>query len=262
MVETPHTGEKLASVIKNCLLKWNIDRKLFSITLDNCSTNDIMVTKLIEWLLEKDALVCNDFFFQVRYAAHILNLVVLDDVKEIIKYPTSNIFFKEFCEIKMEIEKMCSSSGICLSNMAMKMKTKFDKYMNICNLILAVAVIFNHHYKIKIIEFFYRQFYKDEVYEYVYAIKNYHCDLYDEYKATYALKTLSTCTSYIVDVEMNSDASSFTSLIEFSSNKKPKTCALDDFLEESSQSQCTKSDFKLYLEEPIYSKNNSIDILT
>ncbi|XP_031483802.1 zinc finger BED domain-containing protein RICESLEEPER 2-like [Nymphaea colorata] len=211
------SGERLASVIKDCLLKWNIDRKLFSITLDNCSTNDIMVTKLIEWLLEKDALVCNGKFFQVRCAAHILNLVVQDGVKEIsdvidkiresikyikasparceifdravrhvkvtcekklcldvptrwnstflmldvalqykeafgrfeeldrhyhfrptkdewkkatiihnslkvfydatnvisaVKCPTSNIFFKEFCEIKLEIEKMCSSSDI------------------------------------------------------------------------------------------------------------------------------------------------------
>ncbi|KAF3775769.1 hypothetical protein EJ110_NYTH49431 [Nymphaea thermarum] len=92
------------------------------------------------------------------------------------KYPTSNIFFKEFCEIMMEIEKMCLT------------------------------------------------------YEDVSTIKNYICDIYHEYNATYALKTLSIDASYIVDVKKDNDASNFTFLIDFSFNKKPRTNALDDFL--------------------------------
>ncbi|KAF3785843.1 hypothetical protein EJ110_NYTH26897 [Nymphaea thermarum] len=94
------------------------------------------------------------------------------------------------------------------------------------------------------------------------TIKNYLCDFFYEYKAAYALKTLSTGDGYIIDVEKDSDASSFTSLIEFYSNKKSRTSALDDFLEELSQSQYTKSNLELYLEVFIYSKNNPIDILT
>ncbi|KAF8404185.1 hypothetical protein HHK36_009066 [Tetracentron sinense] len=41
-VETPHTTETLSRVIREQVLKWNIDSKLCSITVDNASTNDAM----------------------------------------------------------------------------------------------------------------------------------------------------------------------------------------------------------------------------
>uniref|UniRef100_A0A7N2KRW2 Uncharacterized protein n=1 Tax=Quercus lobata TaxID=97700 RepID=A0A7N2KRW2_QUELO len=39
-VPSPHMKEVLSSVLLDTLLEWNIDRKLSTVTMDNCSTND------------------------------------------------------------------------------------------------------------------------------------------------------------------------------------------------------------------------------
>ncbi|XXG84377.1 hypothetical protein AAC387_Pa10g1904 [Persea americana] len=49
-VPSLHTKEVLADSLLDCLLEWNIDRKLSTMTMDNCSTNDAMVQILWERL--------------------------------------------------------------------------------------------------------------------------------------------------------------------------------------------------------------------
>ncbi|CAN0930109.1 Putative AC transposase [Linum grandiflorum] len=45
-VPAPHSSDRLAAVLVNCMLDWNIDTKVSTITLDNCSTNDAMIAKI------------------------------------------------------------------------------------------------------------------------------------------------------------------------------------------------------------------------
>ncbi|CAN0912830.1 Putative AC9 transposase, partial [Linum grandiflorum] len=45
-VPAPHSSHRLAAVLVNCMLDWNIDTKVSTITLDNCSTNDAMIAKI------------------------------------------------------------------------------------------------------------------------------------------------------------------------------------------------------------------------
>ncbi|KAK8561060.1 hypothetical protein V6N11_078698 [Hibiscus sabdariffa] len=47
-VPTPHTGDVIATRLMKCFLDWNIDRKLMSITVDNCSVNDAVVELLLD----------------------------------------------------------------------------------------------------------------------------------------------------------------------------------------------------------------------
>ena len=62
------------------LLKdWGIQEKVFSITLDNASSNDSMV----DFLKTEIDLVCEGEYFHVRYCAHIMNLIVQDELKEV-----------------------------------------------------------------------------------------------------------------------------------------------------------------------------------
>ncbi|XP_059436041.1 zinc finger BED domain-containing protein RICESLEEPER 2-like [Corylus avellana] len=79
----PHNGISLSDVIYNLLQEWGIENKIFSITLDNASSNDSCVGFLKEKLNMKKALPCDGDFFHMRCCAHILNLIVQDGLKEI-----------------------------------------------------------------------------------------------------------------------------------------------------------------------------------
>ena len=46
-VPSPHMKDVFDDVLVDCLLEWNIDRKLSTIIVDNCSTNDVMIRLLL-----------------------------------------------------------------------------------------------------------------------------------------------------------------------------------------------------------------------
>ena len=69
--------EVLSSVLLDTLLEWNIDRKLSTVTMDNCSTNDAVI-KIILDKLQRVALIMRGSMLHMRCAAHVLNLIVQD----------------------------------------------------------------------------------------------------------------------------------------------------------------------------------------
>ncbi|XP_020981409.1 zinc finger BED domain-containing protein RICESLEEPER 2-like [Arachis duranensis] len=78
---TPHTGTNMEAVLFNSLKQWGIDKKVFSITLDNASANDNMQNILKTHLCKKNSLLCDGEYFHVRCFAHILNLIVQEGLK-------------------------------------------------------------------------------------------------------------------------------------------------------------------------------------
>ena len=74
-----HRRKSIAKKIMTCLQDWGIER-LFAITIDNTTTNDIVVGYVPIQLLalrNDDALVLAGQYMHVRYCAHILNLIVV-----------------------------------------------------------------------------------------------------------------------------------------------------------------------------------------
>ncbi|GMQ06568.1 hypothetical protein CsSME_00051105 [Camellia sinensis var. sinensis] len=76
-VPCPHTKEVLCDTLLECLMDWNIDRKISTVTVDNCSTNDAMITMLMD-KLSNSSLLLGGTLFHMRCCAHILNLIVKD----------------------------------------------------------------------------------------------------------------------------------------------------------------------------------------
>ncbi|CAL8176331.1 unnamed protein product [Prunus armeniaca] len=79
----PHSGVALSEKINTLLTEWGIEKKLFSITLDNASANTAFVDILTNQLNFRSLLLMGGKFFHVRCCAHILNLIVQDGLKEI-----------------------------------------------------------------------------------------------------------------------------------------------------------------------------------
>ena len=44
-VPAPHTAKVLAEIIIEHFFEWNLDRTVFTITVDKCSTNDALILK-------------------------------------------------------------------------------------------------------------------------------------------------------------------------------------------------------------------------
>ncbi|KAD4179836.1 hypothetical protein E3N88_28427 [Mikania micrantha] len=76
-VPCPHTAEVLSKVLHESLCDWNIDMKVSTITVDNCTTNDLLIHLLLDKLSLSD-LILGGRLFQMRCCAHILNLIVQD----------------------------------------------------------------------------------------------------------------------------------------------------------------------------------------
>ncbi|KAF7820887.1 zinc finger BED domain-containing protein RICESLEEPER 2-like [Senna tora] len=77
----PFDGISIADEVALCLREWGIDNKIFSITLDNASYNDVMVNNLKQRLSINRSLLCDGALFQVRCCSHILNLIVQAGLK-------------------------------------------------------------------------------------------------------------------------------------------------------------------------------------
>ena len=78
-----HTGMNVAVQLLESLKEWEIEKKVFSVTLDNATSNDSMQEIVKSQLNLSDDLLCGEEFFHVRCAAHILNLIVQDGLKVI-----------------------------------------------------------------------------------------------------------------------------------------------------------------------------------
>ncbi|KAK2665887.1 hypothetical protein Ddye_004461 [Dipteronia dyeriana] len=74
-VPCPHNAENLSTALMNSFLDWNVDRKLSTLTLDNCSTNNSIIDILLG-RLSPSSLIMNGRLFHMRCAVHILNLIV------------------------------------------------------------------------------------------------------------------------------------------------------------------------------------------
>nr|GLL16340.1 zinc finger BED domain-containing protein RICESLEEPER 2-like [Ipomoea trifida] len=79
----PHTGTCACDAIYKCLQGWGIKEKVWTITVDNASYNDLALRLLNDSLSFHTTLPLDGKLFHVRCCAHILNILVQDGLSEI-----------------------------------------------------------------------------------------------------------------------------------------------------------------------------------
>ncbi|KAA8534088.1 hypothetical protein F0562_031719 [Nyssa sinensis] len=115
----PHSGPILAEKVIHLLKEWGIEKKVFSLTLDNAKYNDGLIDVLKRHLSLTDTLFCGGEFFHVRCGAHILNLIVqaslkvideaVNKIRESVKYVRGSEGRKiKFAECIAQLSLSCS----------------------------------------------------------------------------------------------------------------------------------------------------------
>ena len=78
-----HKGEAIGKVVEACLELWEIEDKLFTVTIDNASSNNVAcvyLRKLVQRI--RGNCIGDRKYVHIRCIAHIINLVVWDGIKE------------------------------------------------------------------------------------------------------------------------------------------------------------------------------------
>ncbi|XP_048327895.2 zinc finger BED domain-containing protein RICESLEEPER 1 [Ziziphus jujuba] len=125
-VDPSHTEDMHSEVIMTCLMDWDIDRKLFSMTFDNGSANDNIVARIRDRLSQNRFLYCEGQLFDVRCAVSVLVVLAQDvlaalsevvhKVRESIRYvKSSQSVQSKFSDIAQELG-IQSQKSLCLDN--------------------------------------------------------------------------------------------------------------------------------------------------
>ncbi|KAL0397119.1 UNVERIFIED_CONTAM: Zinc finger BED domain-containing protein DAYSLEEPER [Sesamum calycinum] len=78
-------------------------------------------------------------------------------------YPTTNLFFHEAWKIHLELMHGANSQDFFVSGLTKPLMERFTKYWDDCNLVLAVAVVMDPRFKMKLVEFSFSRIYGEDV---------------------------------------------------------------------------------------------------
>lgn len=175
-------------------------------------------------------------------------LVEINNVLSRNKNPTANIYFPEICYVHIQLIEWSKTTDDLACAVASKIKAKFDKYWSKCSLALAVAVILDPRFKMKLVEYYYSQIYGSTAMDRIKEISDGIRELYEAY---------SICSTMIDQ----GSALPGSSLPDTANGSRDRLRGFDKFLMETSQSQSASSDLDKYLEEPVFPRNCDFNIL-
>ncbi|CAL4924285.1 unnamed protein product [Urochloa decumbens] len=81
VIEAPDNGVVIFNAILRSIQEWNIEQKIFGITIRNCAANETMVDMLKQNLVLKKVLPLEGKLLHNQCASHVINLIVSDGLK-------------------------------------------------------------------------------------------------------------------------------------------------------------------------------------
>ncbi|EEE64835.1 zinc finger BED domain-containing protein RICESLEEPER 2-like [Oryza sativa Japonica Group] len=171
--------------------------------------------------------------------------------------PTSNLFFHEAWKLQLELSNATGHEDPVFSSIAKDMHERFDKYWKDCNLVLAIAVVMDPRFKMKLVEFSYSKIYGVEAAKYVKVVDDAVHELYKEYVA----QPLPLTPAYVEQGEGNNAPASENSTQTTAPSTGDGLVDFDMYLSEIATSQPTKSELEQYLDESLTPRIQEFDIL-
>lgn len=97
--------------------------------------------------------------------------------------PTVITFFYEVWKIHVDLGRSITSEDPFISNLAKSMQEKIDKYWKDCSLVLAMAVVMDPRFKMKLVEFSFTKIYGEDAPTYIKTVDDGIHELFLEYVA-------------------------------------------------------------------------------
>ncbi|BAF18359.1 zinc finger BED domain-containing protein RICESLEEPER 3 isoform X1 [Oryza sativa Japonica Group] len=160
--------------------------------------------------------------------------------------PTSNIFFHEAWKLQSELSNAIAHEDPIFRSTAKIMHERFDKYWKDCNLVLAIAVVMDPRFKMKLVEFSYSKIHSVEAAKYVKVVDDAIHELYSEY----ATQGEANRDAHVTDNSAAVTPPNGDELLDF-----------DIYLSEIATSQPSISELEQYLEEALMPRIQDFEIL-
>ncbi|URE42817.1 hypothetical protein MUK42_25969 [Musa troglodytarum] len=213
--------------------------------LETCDDNYNEAPSADDW--KKVEVVCT--FLKLLYDSANSIMTTIDQ--------TANIFFQEAWKVQLELTNGTSSEDTVMSSIAKEMHEKFDKYWKDCSLVLAISVVMDPRFKMKLVEFSFAKLYGEDSGRYIKVVNDSIHELYLEYVS----QPLQLMPAYVDRGEANH--------MNGNDNNPPATpnstgdglLDFDVYLSEMAVNQSTKSELDQYLEESLVPRIQGFDIL-
>nr|QYI40137.1 zinc finger BED domain-containing protein RICESLEEPER 2 [Lilium hybrid division I] len=165
--------------------------------------------------------------------------------------PTANIFFHDAWKIQLELTNGLVSEDIMVRNIVKEMHEKFDKYWKDCSLVLAVAVVMDPRFKMKLVEFSFTKIYgDDDAPRYIKVVNDVIHELFFEYVSQPLPLTESSIYGATEGNKVTIHLPMEDGLSDF-----------DKYLSEIASNHHTKSELDQYLEETLVPRIPEFDLL-
>ncbi|RLN23478.1 zinc finger BED domain-containing protein RICESLEEPER 2-like [Panicum miliaceum] len=171
--------------------------------------------------------------------------------------PTSNLFFHEAWKLQLELANGTGHEDPIFSSIAKDMHERFDKYWKDCSLVLAIAVVMDPRFKMKLVEFSYSKIYGAEAAKYVKVVDDAVHELYKEYVA----QPLPLTPAYAEQGEANNGPANANNSQGAPASTGDGLLDFDMYLSEIQSSQPSKSELEQYLDESLTPRMQEFDIL-
>lgn len=178
-------------------------------------------------------------------------------------YPTANVFFPEVANIQTELTNASMSQDPIVRDLTKPLKDKFDKYWNDCCLVLAMAVVMDPRFKLKLVEFiFSKVLVQNQNAEKWIGIVDYALrDLFLQY----TMETLTLSETFDEDGSIDisiTDTHPEEHHGEIYLTTGDGLSDFDVYISEISENEPTKSELDRYLEEELSPKSQEFDVLS
>ncbi|XP_024980646.1 zinc finger BED domain-containing protein DAYSLEEPER-like [Cynara cardunculus var. scolymus] len=170
--------------------------------------------------------------------------------------PTTNTFFHEAWKLQLELSRAFTCEDEAIRRLTKPMQESFDHYWKNCCLILAIAVVMDPRFKMKLVEFSFTKIYGDEAASYIKIVDEGIHELFLEYVALPLPLPLPLTHGFVEAANGESEDQKQ----EDGLNNGVGLTDFDVYIMEST-SQQSKSELDQYLEESLLPRIHEFDVM-